>query len=44
MDFEQFRKRIGLKIKYYRNLRDYTQAHLGEMVKCDETYISQIEN
>ena len=44
MDFEQFRKRIGLKIKYYRNLRDYTQANLGEMVKCDETYISQIEN
>lgn len=44
MDFEQFRKRIGLKIKYYRSLRDYTQAYLGEMVKCDESYISQIEN
>ena len=41
MNFQQFRKRIGLKIKYYRNLRDYTQAYLGELVKCDE---SQIEN
>ncbi len=44
MNFQQFRKRIGLKIKYYRNLRDYTQAYLGELVKCDESYISQIEN
>lgn len=44
MDFNQFKKRIGLKIKYYRKLRDYTQAYLSEIVRCEENYISQIEN
>lgn len=44
MDFKQYKKRIGLKIKYYRNLRDLTQAVLAEIVECDETYISLIEN
>ena len=44
MEFIQFKKRIGLKIKYYRNLKDFTQAYLAEKVGCEENYISQIEN
>lgn len=44
MDFMQFRKRIGLKIKYYRSLKDMTQAYLAELVSCDESYMSLIEN
>ena len=44
MDFNQFRKRIGLKIKYYRGLRDFTQAYVAEMISCDESYVSLIEN
>lgn len=44
MDFEQFKKRIGLKIKYYRNLRDLTQESLSEKISCTENYLSLIEN
>ena len=44
MDFLQFRKRIGLKIRYYRSLKDMTQAYLAELISCDESYVSLIEN
>lgn len=44
MDFEQYKKRIGLKIKYYRKLRDMTQAVFAEKLSCTENYISFIEN
>lgn len=44
MDFEQYKKRIGLKIKYYRKLRDMTQAVFAEKLNCTENYISFIEN
>ena len=44
MDFEQYKRRIGLKIKYYRNLRGLTQAILAERLGCTENYVSLIEN
>lgn len=44
MEFNEFKRRIGLKIKYYRKLRNLTQAVLAELVACDENYISLIEN
>lgn len=44
MNFEQFKKRIGLKIKYYRKLKDLTQESLSEKISCTENYLSLIEN
>lgn len=44
MDFEQYKKRIGLKVKYYRKLRDLTQAVFSEQLGCTENYVSLIEN
>lgn len=44
MDFEQYKKRIGLKIKYYRKLKDLTQAVFSEKLGCTENYVSLIEN
>lgn len=44
MNFEQFKKRIGLKIKYYRKLKDLTQGSLSEKISCTENYLSLIEN
>ena len=44
MEFEQFKKRVGLKIKYYRNLNDYTQMALANKINCDDNYLSLIEN
>ena len=44
MEFEQFKKRVGLKIKYYRNLHDYTQIQLANVIGCDDNYLSLIEN
>lgn len=44
MDFDNFKKRVGLKVQYYRKLKDITQAKLAEIINCDETYISLIEN
>ena len=44
MEFEQFKKRVGLKIKYYRSLNDYTQIMLANKIGCDDNYLSLIEN
>lgn len=44
MEFNQFKKRIGLKIKYYRNLRDLTQEVLSEKIDCSVNYLSLVEN
>ena len=44
MDFEQYKKRVGLKIKYYRKLKDLTQVVFSEKLGCTENYVSLIEN
>lgn len=44
MQYEEFIKRLGLKIKYYRSLKSITQIRLAEKLGMDEYYISNIEN
>ena len=44
MNFDKFKKHIGLKIKFYRNLRDLTQEVLAEKIDCSVNYLSLIEN
>ena len=44
MRLDKFKKRIGLKIKYYRNLRELTQEVLSEKINCSVNYLSLIEN
>ncbi len=44
MNFDDFKKHIGLKIKFYRNLRDLTQEVLSEKIGCSVNYLSLIEN
>jgi len=44
MEFEQFKKHVGLKIKYYRSLNDLTQVMLANKIGCDDNYLSLIEN
>lgn len=34
---------IGLKIAYYRKLRELTQEQLADLVGCDPKYLSRIE-
>ncbi|MBQ8458927.1 helix-turn-helix transcriptional regulator [bacterium] len=41
---EEFLSEFGVKLKFYRIRRNYTQAQLGEMVEMSEHRISQIEN
>ena len=35
--------KIGLKIAYYRKLKCMTQEQFAEMLKCETSYIGQIE-
>ncbi len=44
MTFEEYLKRTGLRIKYYRMLRNLTQAAIAENLGVEESYVSQIEN
>lgn len=36
-------KRIGQRIRYYRNQRGHSQEKLAELAGCHPTYIGQIE-
>jgi len=44
MQDEEFLKEFGIRLKFYRIKRNFTQAKLGEMVDISEHRISQIEN
>lgn len=44
MSDEDFLKEFGMRLKFQRLKRNYTQAQLGEMVEISEHRISQIEN
>lgn len=44
MTYDEFIKHIGLKIKYYRLLKNYSQAEISEKADIKESYISDIEN
>ena len=40
--YNQYRQ-LGIAIKYYRNLRNMSQADLAEKINKSRTYISKIE-
>ena len=40
---EDFKKAFGLKVKYYRNLLDYSQEELAEKIGVSANTISYIE-
>lgn len=42
-EFKEFYRLIGVNIAYYRNLREMSQSQLGEILDCDQSYISKIE-
>jgi transcriptional regulator with XRE-family HTH domain len=42
-EFKENYKRLGLKIAYYRRLREYTQEKLAEAVDMNATFLGQIE-
>ena len=42
--FEEYKKKVGLRLKYFRTLRGLSQAQLAEKIKMEEKYISKIEN
>ena len=44
MQDDEFLKEFGIRLKFYRIKRNFTQAKLGEMVDISEHRISQIEN
>lgn len=37
-------KKLGIKIRYYRKIRNLTQENLSERTGLDRTYISYIES
>ena len=43
MDYNDFCKKFGVKLKYYRLMKDLTQEELAEILNVDPHYISDIE-
>ena len=43
MSYEKFCQKIGLKIKYYRQLNHLTQSYFAEKINMDVRYLSDIE-
>ncbi len=41
--FNDFKILFGKKIKYYRDLKNYTQEHLAELVDIEQASLSNIE-
>lgn len=44
MNFDEYKRKLGLRIKYFRTVRKMTQAQLADIIKMEEKYISKIEN
>ena len=44
MEYEEFLKNLGFRIKMKRLQLVYTQAQLGKQIKMSENYISEIES
>lgn len=44
MNFEEYKKKVGLRLKYFRTLRGLSKAQLAKKIKMEEKYISKIEN
>lgn len=43
MEYIDLAKKFGVKLKYYRNLRNLTQEQLSVSIGADVRYISDIE-
>ena len=43
MDYKDFCKMYGKKMKYYRQIKNYSQEELSEKLGVDAHYISDIE-
>ena len=43
MQYEELAKKFGIRLKYYRNMRNLTQEQLSEKIGADVRYISDIE-
>lgn len=43
MNYEELTKKFGIRLKYYRNMRNLTQEQLSEKIGADVRYISDIE-
>ncbi len=41
--FANFRVAFGRKIKYYRDLKNYTQEYLAELINIEQASLSNIE-
>jgi len=41
--FSDFKTAFGKKIKYYRDLKNYTQEYLAELVNIEQASLSNIE-
>lgn len=41
--FDEFKILFGKRIKYYRDLKNYTQEHLAELVNIEQASLSNIE-
>ena len=44
MNDKTFRKLIGERVRYYRNLKNYTQEQLAEIMEFNTKSISLLEN
>lgn len=43
MEYNDFLKKIGIRVKYFRLLKNLTQEKLAEQLKVDTHYLSDIE-
>ena len=41
--YQDYYRRLGLNIAYFRKMRGLTQAELGEKIGIDQTHLSKIE-
>ena len=41
--FNDFKSLFGKRVKYYRDLKNYTQEHLAELVNIEQSNLSNIE-
>ncbi len=41
--FNDFKALFGKRVKYYRDLKNYTQEHLAELVNIEQSNLSNIE-
>lgn len=43
MNYNELLKKFGVKLKYYRNMKNLTQEQLAEIIESDIRYLSNVE-